>query len=209
MTGQFRTKHAARDAVWDRMKAAHVAAFPFPIRGRIPNFKGARNAACLLFTVEPWKSARRIKVNPDSPQRPVREEALRRGITVLVPTPRLKGGFRRLDPARIPEDAFAEAATIAGAVRWGEEIALRDLPQLDAVVCGSVAVTATGDRCGKGEGYSDIEFAILRELGHRAIPVATTVHPLQVVDAMPQDRIDQPLSLIATTERIILSLIHI
>jgi hypothetical protein len=37
---------------------------------------------------------------------------------------------------------------------------------LDAIICGSVAVTRDGRRCGKGEGYSDLEFAILRELGH-------------------------------------------
>jgi len=39
------------------------------------------------------------------------------------------------------------------------------MPCLDAIVCGSVAVTRDGRRCGKGEGYSDLEFAILRELG--------------------------------------------
>jgi 5-formyltetrahydrofolate cyclo-ligase len=36
------------------------------------------------------------------------------------------------------------------------------MPALDAIVCGSVAVTHDGRHCGKGEGYSDLEFAILR-----------------------------------------------
>jgi hypothetical protein len=63
---------------------------------------------------------------------------------------------------------------------------------------GSVAVTRDGRRCGKGEGYSDLEFAILRELGHPPVPVATTVHDLQVVDSVPRDPTDQPLSVIAT-----------
>jgi 5-formyltetrahydrofolate cyclo-ligase len=40
------------------------------------------------------KSATAIKINPDSPQRPLRAEALRHGITVFVPTPRLRGGFK-------------------------------------------------------------------------------------------------------------------
>jgi hypothetical protein len=78
------------------------------------------------------------------------------------------------------------------------ELALADMPGLDAIVCGSVAVTRDGRRCGKGEGYSDLEFAILRELGHPAIPVATTVHDLQVVGSVPRDPTDQPLSVIAT-----------
>ena len=72
------------------------------------------------------------------------------------------------------------------------------MPRLDAIVCGSVAVTPDGRRCGKGEGYSDLEFAILRELGHPPVPVATTVHDLQIVDFVPRDPTDQPLSVIAT-----------
>jgi 5-formyltetrahydrofolate cyclo-ligase len=67
-----------------------------------------------------------------------------------------------------------------------------------ATGCGSVAVTRDGRRCGKGEGYSDLEFAILRELGHPPVPVATTVHDLQVVNSVPRDPTDQPLSVIAT-----------
>ena len=58
----------------------------------------------------------------------------------------------------------------------GQAVALADMPRLDAIVCGSVAVTREGRRCGKGEGYSDPEFAILRELGHPPVPIATTMH---------------------------------
>src|SRR5436309_12095847 len=94
----FKDKAAARQAVWDRLQKERLARFPFPPHGRIPNFKGANEAAARLFELEPWKSAKRLKINPDAPQRFVREEALRRGITVFVPTPRLRGGFLKLDP---------------------------------------------------------------------------------------------------------------
>src|SRR5204862_3384585 len=96
-------------------------------------------------------------VNPDSPQRPLRAEALRRGVTVFVPTPRLRGGFQKLDPRRIPPDRINEAASLSRGDRWSEEVALVDMPGLDAIVCGSVAVTRDGRRCGKGEGYSDLD----------------------------------------------------
>ena len=175
----------------------------FPPHGRIPNFAGAEAAAARLFEIEPWKSASAIKVNPDSPQRPLRAEALRRGITVFVPTPRLRGGFKKLDPHRIPPDRMQEAAGLSRGDRWSEEVALADMPRLDAIVCGSVAVTRDGRRCGKGEGYSDLEFAILRELGHPPMPVATTVHDLQIVASVPRDPTDQPLSVIATPTRAI------
>ena len=203
MTDRFPDKAAARQAVWDRLKAERLAAFPFPPHGRIPNFKGARAAAARLFTHPTWRDARRIKVNPDTPQAYVREEALRRGITVYVPTPRLAGGFKRLDPARIPPEKHAEAARRANWDRWAEDVELEELPQMDAIVVGSVAVTPDGRRAGKGAGYADLEFAILRELGHRPAPVGTTVHAVQVVADFPVTATDLPLSAIATPDAII------
>jgi 5-formyltetrahydrofolate cyclo-ligase len=74
---------------------------------------------------------------------------------------------------------------------------------MDFIVTGSVAVTRDGRRCGKGHGYGDIEYAILRELGHPAIPVATTVHPLQIVGDFPTDPHDLPVAFIATPDEVI------
>jgi 5-formyltetrahydrofolate cyclo-ligase len=204
MAPNFADKSAARQWVWDRLGAEGVARFPFPPHGRIPNFAGAEVAAARLLDIEPWKSATAIKVNPDAPQRPLRANALRRGSTVFVPTPRLRGGFKKLDPRRIPPDKIEDAASLSRGDRWSQEVALADMPRLDAIVCGSVVVTRDGRRCGKGEGYSDLEFAILRELGHPPVPVATTVHDLQVVASVPRDPTDQPLSVIATPTRTIL-----
>ena len=113
MARGFADKSAARRWVWDRLSAEGVARFPFPPHGRIPNFAGAEVAAARLLDIEPWKSATAIKVNPDAPQRPLRAEALRRGITVFVPTPRLRGGFKKLDPRRIPPDKIEEAASLS------------------------------------------------------------------------------------------------
>jgi 5-formyltetrahydrofolate cyclo-ligase len=199
----FNSKDAARRYVWDALTEQRLARFPFPVHGRIPNFKGAEAAALRLLDVPPWKDARYLKINPDSPQKPLREAALRRGITYFMPTPRLKAGFRRFDPSRIPPEKYGEAASLSTSERWGELVPLEALPQLDAIVAGSVAVTRGGRRCGKGEGYSDIEFAILRELGHRPVPVATTVHAVQVVEDFPRDEIDLPLSVIATPDETI------
>lgn len=200
---RYPDKQGAREAVWEALDRERLAAWPFPPKGRIPNFKGAREAAKRLFEHEPWASARAIKVNPDSPQAHVRAEALRRGIVVYVPTPKLAGGFMRLDPAKIPGDAIESAVKRANWERWAEPVALADMPHLDAIVTGCVAVTVDGRRAGKGAGYSDLEFAILRELGHPPVPVATTVHDVQVVEGFPVASNDIPLSLIATPTRVI------
>ena len=203
MSTDYPTKQSARQAVWDTLKAEKLAAFPFPPHGRIPNFKGAKDAALRLFDEPEWRDAKRIKVNPDSPQKYVRAEALRRGITVYVPTPKLKAGFLKLDPAKIPFDAIKDASQMSRCAKWAEPVALKDLPQMDAIVTGCVAVTESGRRAGKGAGYSDIEFAILRELGHAAVPVATTVNDVQVVGDFPIGSNDLPLTVIATPTRTI------
>lgn len=203
MNGRFPDKQAAREHVWARLDAEKLAAYPFPPKGRIPNFKGASEAAKRLLDAEPFKSARRIKVNPDSPQRYLRAEALRRGIDVYVPTPKLAGGFMLLDPKTIPPDAITKASARSNWDQYAVPVALDDLPHLDAIVAGSVAVTADGRRAGKGAGYSDLEFAMLAELGHPPVPVATTVHDVQVVEGFPVETFDQRMALIATPTRLI------
>ena len=203
MNKQFETKDAAREAVWDALENRGIARFPFPPHGRIPNFDGAAAAAERLFEQSPLADANGLKVNPDAPQRHVRIEALRRGCVVYVPTPRLRGGFKRLDPATIPAENLESAAALSNMDRWAEPVALRALPQIDGIVTGSVAVTQGGRRCGKGEGYSDLEYALLRELGHDPVPVGTTVHPIQVVDQIPTDAHDLPLARVVTPDETI------
>jgi 5-formyltetrahydrofolate cyclo-ligase len=200
---RFNDKASARDHVWQRLQDDSLAAYPFPPHGRIPNFKGAKMAAEALFEAPVLANARQIKANPDSPQRYVRAEALRRGIRVYVPTPRLAGGFMLLDPAMIPYDLAWHAAARANWPQFAIAVSLAELPAFDAIVTGCVAVTPAGKRAGKGAGYSDLEFAILRELGHAPVPVVTTVHDIQVVEDFPVAPHDQPLSLIATPSRLI------
>jgi 5-formyltetrahydrofolate cyclo-ligase len=107
------------------------------------------------------------------------------------------------DPARIPLDKIRKAAGLTTGKRWAKVVPLKKLPRMGAIVCSSVAVTRGGRRCGKGEGYSDLEYAILRELGHPPVPVATTVHRAQILDEFPRDPTDLPLTMIVTPEKCI------
>lgn len=199
----FKDKDSARARVWQVLQDNKAARFPFPVEGRIPNFAGAEDAAERLLDLPPLKNAKIVKANPDSPQRPLREALLKRGVMLYVPTPKLAGGFKRLDPAKIPAAQYGEAAALATMDRWAEPVAVRDLPQMDAIIAGSVAVTRSGRRCGKGHGYGDLEYAILRELGHQPVPVLTTVHDLQIVEDFPVDAHDLPVHWIATPTTVI------
>jgi 5-formyltetrahydrofolate cyclo-ligase len=198
-------KRAVRTAVWDRLTREALAAFPLPVRGRIPNFKGAAEAALRLTSEPEFEQAQVIKVNPDAPQRNVRLLALRAGKTLLVPTPRLREGFLLLDPEQIGASRLAQAATIRGAATYGRAVALDALPRPDLIVLGTVAVSGAGSRVGKGEGFAELEYATLREMGRVSadVPIATTVHDIQVVEAIPSEPWDVPVDVIATPTRVI------
>jgi 5-formyltetrahydrofolate cyclo-ligase len=122
-----------------------------------------------------------------------------------MPTPRLRSGFWLVEPSRLKPNQLFAASSIKGATTLGREIALNELPRIDLLVFGSVAVSPDGDRVGKGEGYAELEFATLRTLGRVGsdVVIATTVHDQQVVGAIPREPFDVTLDLICTPTRTI------
>jgi 5-formyltetrahydrofolate cyclo-ligase len=211
-------KQAVRDAVWDAFEERGEARFPFPPHDRIPNFAGADDARDRLTDTDAWDSAATLKCNPDAPQLPVRRAALRAGKTVYVAQPRLRDPdpFLRLEPAEIGPEEIDDATTVSGISEYGVPTAPEDVSHVDLIVAGSVGVTTDGARIGKGEGYSDLEWGVLSELGAAddATAVATTVHELSVLDGpespiadaaeLPApDAHDVPLDLVVTPERTI------
>jgi 5-formyltetrahydrofolate cyclo-ligase len=195
-------KKAIRERVWRELEERQATTFPKPARGRIPNFVGSREAALRLRSLQAYRSAKTIFVNPDAAQLPVREMALRDGKLVVMATPKLREGFIVLDPKEIGN--AREAATIRGALKCGRKTSIRGI-KVDLVVEGSVACDAKGGRLGKGGGFGDMEFAILRQAGAIAdtTPVVTTVHPIQVIDGIPMSQHDAPVDIIVTPERVI------
>ncbi|PSP96600.1 5-formyltetrahydrofolate cyclo-ligase [Halobacteriales archaeon QS_4_70_19] len=197
-------KQSLRERVWDALEDEGMARFPFPPHGRIPNFAGADAAADRLTDTDAWRTAGTVKANPDAPQLPVRRAALRAGKTVYMAVPRLRDErcFLELDPDALTD--YDAATTVSGSAEHGRQVAPDAMPAVDLVVSGSVAVSEAGARIGKGEGFSDLEWAVLREPGlvDDATPVATTVHELQVRDeSWEADAHDVPLDLVVTPER--------
>jgi 5-formyltetrahydrofolate cyclo-ligase len=199
-------KQAIRERVWDDIEERGAARFPFPPHGRIPNFAGAEAAADRAVELPELADADAVKANPDAPQLPLRRALLEQGTTVYMAVPRLadEACFVELDPAEI--DDLEAAPTVSHMDEYGRQVTPEAVPELDAVVVGSVAVTEDGARIGKGEGYSDLEYAILRGLGllDDDAPVVTTVHDCQVVDdAVGTERHDVPMDVVCTPERTI------
>lgn len=184
MSSSKRFREGIRERIWRLMEVENIATFPRPVYGRIPNFVGAAEAAKRFIQSEVFRRANVVKVNPDAPQRPVREAVLRAGKILIMPTPRISNGFLLLSPKGIPGYLYREASTIAGAFRYGKSINPDEIPEVDVIVAGSVAVSIYGERLGKGEGYSELEYAILSEYGKISseTPIVTTVHDIQVLN---------------------------
>ncbi|MBS7647487.1 5-formyltetrahydrofolate cyclo-ligase [Candidatus Bathyarchaeota archaeon] len=194
-----REKQRLREKIWREMERSGVVTFPLPCWGRIPNFVGAEKAAENLRQIEEWRRAKVIFANPDSPQRKVRENALKDGKILIMASPRLQKGFILIDPAKVRGKEHL-ASTIKGAFKYG--VTAQESPKPDLIVEGSVAVDIEGHRLGKGHGYGDIEIEILRKK-FGEIPVATTVHDIQVVEKVPFEAKDKKVSIIVTPTRII------
>ncbi|HYY73423.1 MAG TPA: 5-formyltetrahydrofolate cyclo-ligase [Solirubrobacterales bacterium] len=203
----MRSKEQVRAEIWRAMDREKVSRFP-GAEGRIPNFAGAKAAAERLSRHSAWLSAEVIKANPDSPQTHVRRLALTQGKVLVMAVPRLRDQhpFRLLDPRRLSEEQQREASTIKGALKHGKVIDLDEVPELDLVLTGSVAVNLKGARMGKGGGFSDLEFGLLSEAGKidRRTVVATTVHAIQIVrENLLMTGHDIPVDLVATPRAVI------
>ena len=209
--GRNLDKDQVRAAIWRELEETGTGIGP--VWSVIPNFVGADTAAWRLAQTPEWQAARTIKCNPDPPQIPVRLRALYDGKIVYAPVPYLTEGFPylRLDPARFAANgiSFELAATSEGYMAHGERIAFEEVEPLDFCVVGSVAVTRSGGRTGKGAGFADLETGIFRELGKIGpkTPMATTIHSRQLVTEprVIMQAHDSPLDYIATEAELIVT----
>lgn len=198
-------KQELREQIWDELEERGEARFPYPPHGRIPNFNGASKAAERLTAEKVWQNADVIKSNPDAPQLPVRRAALRHGKMIYMAVPRLRDEncFLRLDPQEI--DDIDHATTLSGSSEVGVQVGPEEMDPIDMIVSGSVAVNQTGERVGKGEGYSDLEFAILREFGlvDDTTTTVTTLHEIQFVEEtrIPTTPQDVPIEWVFTPKQ--------
>jgi 5-formyltetrahydrofolate cyclo-ligase len=191
------SKQDVRERIWTLLERERASRFP-GARGRIPNFRGAEQAAARLAELPEWHAARVVKANPDAPQLPVRRRARKDGKTLYMAVPRLTA-----------EEPFVEVRgdpTIKRALSEGTPRGLDELEPVELVVCGTVAVNRKGVRIGKGGGFSDLEFALLVERGLVGddTTIVTTVHELQLVDEdLPETAHDFRVDVIVTPESVL------
>jgi 5-formyltetrahydrofolate cyclo-ligase len=198
-------KQAVRDRVWRRLIDGGGA--PGDSYGKIPGFHGNERAAERLAGLGVWRRAETVKANPDWAQLPVRARALEDGKLLYMAVPRMASlePFYALDPETLGVSA-EEAAGKRGAAEVGRRVGVGAMRPVDVVVCGSVAVSRSGARIGKGAGYSDLEVALLIEAGLVTddTVIVAPVHGLQVVeDDIPETAHDFSVDYIVTPDEVI------
>ncbi|KAM4744897.1 methenyltetrahydrofolate synthase domain-containing protein isoform 1-T1 [Anableps anableps] len=203
------SKWDIRQKVWDYIEENNLANFPRPVHNRIPNFKGAFGACSKVAELQTFVQTAEVKVDPDKPLEGARFTVLQAQKTLLVPTPRLRSGlFNKITP---PQGANKEQLRVCsssqGVKDFSVPVGLDAKVKVDLVIVGSVAVSEKGCRIGKGEGYADMEWAMMASMGamNESTVVVTVVHDCQVVD-IPGDLIgshDLTVDYILTPTRVI------
>ncbi|XP_072492356.1 methenyltetrahydrofolate synthase domain-containing protein isoform X4 [Notamacropus eugenii] len=95
--------------------------------------------------------------------------------------------YSRMQEVKVDPDKPLEGVrliVLQGVKNYSIPIGLDSRVLVDLIVVGSVAVSEKGWRIGKGEGYADMEYAMMVSMGavREETPVVTIVHDCQVVD---------------------------
>lgn len=199
----MREKENIRRQIWKTLAELELSSSPYH---SIPSFKGQKQAAKRIRTLNGYKEAKRIFIPPDTAQYEARLHILQDGKSLVMATPRLKDGFYEVDQS-IKEDLWPRVIKSSGIRRWGKKLKTdkNAIGKIDLLITGAVGVGLDGERIGKGSGYFDWEYAILREVGciDEKTPVIAVVHDLQVIDQLPWQDKDVSVDIIVTPTRII------
>ena len=91
--------------------------------------------------------------------------------------------------------------------RFGQKLSTthHEIGTVDLLATGAVAVGLQGGRIGKGSGYFDLEYMILREIGSvtEATPICALVDDCQVHEEVPMEAKDVAVDFIITPTRVI------
>ncbi len=179
---KWETKQEIRGQIWEKMTEEEIAQFPLPCYGRIPNFVGVEEASKMIVKLPEFRKARFIFSAPDYVLHHIRELALENRKELLVATPQIQEFILMKD---IPSRMVRKAVTIKGMYQFGSQIRLNQIHSpLDMFCQGSVAIDRKGNRLGKGKGYGDREFFLLKQEGiiDKETLVVTLVHEVQIME---------------------------
>jgi len=191
-------RDSARALVWDRLRGIALpdSRFHLDLSMFIPDYPGSDQIPAALADLPFYGGSGPVFVTPDNNLQSLRASLLREGRPLLTTTYGISRGFVYFPPGSVLGPSAEFASSLDGAERFGMHIgiaSLRSLGQLDFLVTGASAVSMDGIRFGKGHGYFDLEWAMLRHLQMvgEDTPVVACVHDVQCIEqdlsALPND----------------------
>lgn len=167
---RFRSKEEVRQYVWRKIEP--FCDFPSPY-GRIPNFRGANKACERISELEEYNAVECVFSAPDSVLLRLREIILEDGKILLAVLPRMKGFVVLREKVKPTIEKL----------KMGKPADFNELKgKVGIFAQGCVAVDLQGNRIGKGSGFGDREYEILKKEGVLADDALFVViaHDLQV-----------------------------
>ncbi|MEM3927447.1 MAG: 5-formyltetrahydrofolate cyclo-ligase [Archaeoglobaceae archaeon] len=191
----FKNKEEVREFVWK--KIAPFCSFPLPY-GRIPNFRTAKKACEKIRELEEYQRAECVFSAPDSVLLRLREIVLEDGKTLLAVLPRMTGFVVLKEKVKPTIEALKHAKRADLAKLKGK---------VGVFAQGCVAVDLNGNRIGKGSGFGDREYEILKKSGVLAenaifVVVAHEIQVFSDLSYLMQEH-DAKADVILTPEKII------
>lgn len=190
MTEDSPLRADTRERVWNELRevARPDSRFAWDFSSFIADYEGSDEGANRLLQLAEDRGYSTWFITPDNNLDPLRKRLIEAGTPFVMPTYGIRRGFLRLDPADVPSGQEAFAATLDGMNRYASEIPLQEmeasLEPFDCMVTGASFVTRDGLRMGKGHGYFDLEWAMMRAVGlaDENTAVVAVVHDVQILE---------------------------
>jgi 5-formyltetrahydrofolate cyclo-ligase len=187
--GKANVRQEYRQEVWDDLRevARPDSRFAWDFNEFIADYEGSKRGAEHIRNLGDEIGVESWFVTPDNNLDSLRESLIKDDIPFVMPSYGIRRGLLRLDSEGIPDGEETFASVLDGVNRFGEELSLTQLSekydQFDILVTGASFVTTDGLRMGKGHGYFDLEWGMLRELDlvDETTPVVAVAHDVQIL----------------------------
>jgi len=181
---------ATREEVWAELQdvARPDSRFGWDFSSFIPDYEGSEGCANCLLELGEERGYEHWFITPDNNLDPLREELIKRDVPFVMPTYGIKRGFVHLKSSNISEEMTQFVGTLDGMNRYANRIPLEEmestLDPFDCMVTGASFVTGDGLRMGKGHGFFDLEWAMMREVGlaDASTDVVADIHDVQLLE---------------------------
>lgn len=182
-------RNIIREKVWIELKKYSLpdSRFHYNFAEFIADYEGSEKSIKDLTELNIYRKANILFITPDNNLVKLREISVKDNKLIIMPTYGIKRGFLTIQKDDVPTGQETFASTLDGMEKFARPISLEEIAkikQLDLMVTGASIITHSGIRFGKGHGFFDLEWAMMREINvvNEETPIVAMAHDCQIVD---------------------------